>query len=86
MAAKEITDIKAFNSRAGKSVQKGRRGLFGIIRSASKVLPVIVMGWVLAGCEHYRLSRVERLMENDIEAADSLISAMNKPTGKRGRA
>ncbi len=47
---------------------------------------VITACCLLSGCRHSGLSRVERLMENDIEVADSLISAMNKPTGKRGRA
>lgn len=47
---------------------------------------VITACCLLSGCRHSGLSRVERLMENDIEAADSLISAMNKPTGNRGRA
>lgn len=36
---------------------------------------VITACCLLSGCRHSGLSRVERLMENDIEAADSLISA-----------
>ena len=47
---------------------------------------VITACCLLSGCRHSGLSRVERLMENDVETADSLICTMNKPTGNRGRA
>jgi len=61
-------------------------GMFPGTGKSWMLTAVITACCLLSGCRHSGLSRVERLMENDIEVADSLISAMNKPTGKRGRA
>ena len=40
----------------------------------------------LIGCGDSRLTEVEQLMETDVKAADSILSAMPMPTSRRDRA
>lgn len=47
---------------------------------------LIAAVWLLAGCGRSMLTQVERLMETDHEAADSLISSIEEPAGKCSRA
>ena len=56
------------------------------VRNLKKVMLLIAAVWLLAGCGHSMLTQVERLMETDLEAADSLISSIEEPAGKRSRA
>lgn len=53
---------------------------------ASIALSLVMVTFTLSGCVRSRLLQVERIMESDVEIADSLFFSMNEPSGKRNNA
>lgn len=51
-----------------------------------KDLLLVVALFALAGCMRSKLLQVEKLIETDVEAADSLIYSIDEPAGKRNGA
>ena len=48
---------------------------------------LFALAWVtLTGCGHNELIQIERIMESDVQKADSMICSMDMPTGRRGQA
>ena len=65
-------------------------GLFAgqksIIRLAGRVLLFLMAGCFLSGCGQSELSQIERIMESDVQKADSMIQSMKEPSSKRNQA
>lgn len=53
---------------------------------AGRGLLFALVGFALAGCGHNELLQIERIMESDVQKADSMIQSMNEPAGKRNQA
>ena len=81
-----MAESMTVNGRTANDVRVGRRGPVGMKRLASWGLLLFVAVCALTGCERGKLLKVERLMESDIDAADTLIYSMDEPCGKRNRA
>lgn len=86
MAVKKKADSMAVNSKTANDIKKGRKCLARVAKHTTNVILVVLTVCALSGCIRNRLLQVERLMESDIETADSLIYSINEPTGKRNRA
>jgi hypothetical protein len=86
MAVVKMAYRMTVNDRTANDVREGHRGPVGMKRLASWGLLLFVAVCALTGCERGKLLKVERLMESDIDAADTLIYSMGEPCGKRNRA
>lgn len=86
MAVVKMAYRMTINGRTANDVREGHRGPVGMKRLASWGLLLFVAVCALTGCERGKLLKVERLMESDIDAADTLIYSMDEPCGKRNRA
>ena len=63
------------------------RGIFGRMKGlAVRALLFIPACIFLAGCGRQELLQVERIMESDVLKADSMISTMEEPAGRRNLA
>ena len=82
----KMADRKTINGITANDVREGHRGPVGMKRLASWCLLLIVTAYSIAGCGRNELLQVEKIMESDIETADSLIYTINEPTGKRNQA
>lgn len=81
-----MAESMTINDRTANDVREGYKGPVGMKRLASWGLLLFVAVCALTGCERGKLLKVERLMESDIDAADTLIYSMDEPCGKRNRA
>lgn len=67
-------------------IGKGRKCSARTVYHATRLMLVVITGFALAGCMRNRLLQVERIMEYDVAAADSIINTMNVPASKRSNA
>lgn len=67
-------------------IGKGRKCSARTVYHATRLMLVVITGCALAGCMRNRLLQVERIMEYDVAAADSIINTMNVPASKRSNA
>lgn len=86
MAAEKMADRRNENDCTARGIWKGHRGVLWTIKFAKCALLSIVSGWLLTGCEDSRLVDVEKLMEMDVEMADSLLYSMEEPESRRDKA
>ena len=86
MAAEKMAYRMTINGRTANDVRVGHRGPVGMKRLAGWGLLLFVAVCALTGCERGKLLKVERMMESDIDAADTLIYSMDEPRSKRNRA
>lgn len=86
MAVMKMADSMTINGRTANDVGEGHRGPVGMKKLASWGLLLLVALCALTGCERGKLLKVERIMEQDIDTADTLIYSMDEPFGKRNRA
>lgn len=86
MAVMKMADSMTINGRTANDVREGHREPVGMKRLASWGLLLLVAVCALTGCERGKLLKVERIMEQDIDTADTLIYSMDEPFGKRNRA
>jgi len=86
MAVVKMAESMTINGRTANDVREGYKGPVGMKRLASWGLLLFVAVCALTGCERGKLLKVERIMEQDINAADTLIYSMDEPSGKRNQA
>lgn len=86
MAVMKMADRRNENDCTARGIWKGRRGVLRTIKFAKCALLSIATGWLLTGCEDSRLVEVEKLMETDVEMADSLLYSMEEPESRRDKA
>ena len=82
----KMADRMTINGITANDVREGHRGPVEMKRLASCGLLLLVALCALTGCERGKLLKVERIMEKDIDAADTLIYSIDEPSGKRNRA
>lgn len=81
-----MAESMTINGRTANDVREGYRGPVGMKRLAVWGLLLFVAVCALTGCERGKLLKVERIMEQDIDTADTLIYSMDEPSGKRNQA
>lgn len=86
MAVKKKADSMTVNSKTANDIKKGRKCLARVAKHTTNAMLAVITACVFTGCIRNRLLQVERIMESDIETADSLIYSINEPSGKRNRA
>ena len=86
MTAEKMADRRNENDCTARGIWKGHRGVLWTIKFAKCALLSIAAGWLLTGCEDSRLVEVEKLMETDVEMADSLLYSMEEPESRRDKA
>ncbi|MBO5812227.1 MAG: hypothetical protein J6Q97_03260, partial [Bacteroidaceae bacterium] len=67
-------------------LRKRHIGLRRKIKSIKFVLQLAVLSIVMVGCTRNKLALIERMVESDINIADSLVNAMEEPKAKHNRA
>lgn len=86
MAAEKMANRRNENDCTARGIWKGHQGVLWTIKFAKCAMLSIAAGWLLTGCEDSRLIEVEKLMETDIEMADSLLYSMEEPESRRDKA
>ena len=81
-----MADRRNENDCTARGIWKGHRGVLRTIKFAKCALLSIATGWLLTECENRRFIEVEKLMETDVEMADSLLYSMEQPESRRDKA
>lgn len=86
MAVKKMAHRTMKKGRTATDVKKGLNGFVMIRKLASSFLLFVVATCTLTGCIRSKLSLLERIMESDVQVADSIIYSINEPNGKQNHA
>ena len=69
-----------------KGLTVGQSRLQRMKKLVCRFLLFALVGFTLVGCGHNELLQIERIMESDVQKADSMIQSFIEPTSKRNRA
>lgn len=85
MAVEKMVGCMMVSAQNAIGLAVGHR-LHSMKKLVGRIL-LFALAWVtLTGCGHNELIQIERIMESDVQKADSMIQSMNEPAGKRNQA